>query len=163
MDIEKLEEMITQIAKQCNVMPNMALAIAYVESGIDTTKVRYEAPWRYLVSPDKYAKNLGITVETELVLQSMSWSCMQIMGSNARVLGYNGMLTLLVQPQLGILYACKHLQVLKRKFVNELDIISSYNQGSPVKLKDGKFKNQPYVDKVTDRLTYLRRISDGQK
>ncbi len=155
MDKGKVEKLIREIAVDCNVDPVLALALSFVESGIDTTKVRYEPQWKYPLSPEKFASRLGISADTERVLQSMSWSCMQIMGANARILGYNGQLTLLVQPQLGVLYACKHIQVIQKKYTNELDLISSYNQGVPAKI-NGIYKNQGYVQKVLDRLAYLR-------
>jgi hypothetical protein len=151
-----LSRMIEDIAPTCQIDANLALAIAFVESGIDTTKMRYEPDWRYLVNPPKYASLLGITRDTETQLQKFSYSCLQIMGSNARVLGFNGALGLLLQPQLGIQYGCKHLQMLQAKFKTEADIISAYNQGIPAKI-NGQYKNQLYVQKVTDRLNFLRK------
>lgn len=155
MDSERLEKLIIDLSRQCNVDSDLALAIAYVESGLNPYTARYEPLWRYLVTPERYALRLGITIETEIQLQKFSYGALQIMGSNARVLNFNGMITLLVQPQLGTLYALKHLQMLQRKYSNELDLISSYNQGSPVKINK-LYRNQIYVQKVLDRLAYLR-------
>lgn len=154
---EKLESLIVEIAKtKFKVDPYLALAIAYVETGIDSTRVRYEPHWRYLLNPDKYAKSLGITKETEIVLQSMSYSALQIMGTNARILGFNESLILLSDPTLGIFYACKHLELLSKSFKKEKDVISAYNGGSQALLKNGTYKNSEYVTKVSERLKFLR-------
>src|SRR3954462_14105880 len=116
MDHIALSGMIEDIAKTLGLDPNLALSIAFVESGIDTNKMRYEPGWTYLVNPPKYASILGITRDTESQLQMFSYSCLQVMGSNTRTLGYNGQLGLLLQPNLGILYGCKHLKMLQNRF-----------------------------------------------
>jgi len=147
--------LITDIAVSKALDVNLCLAIAYVETGLDPTKVRFEPNWEYLVNPARYSQVLGITVETEMQLQRFSYGPLQIMGSNARVLGYNGMLTLLSQSPLGAMYGVKFIQTLKKKFTDEKDVISSYNQGQPTKI-NGSYKNQNYVDKVCNRLRELR-------
>jgi hypothetical protein len=157
MDSDRTISYVKEISTGMGLDVNLALAISFVESSLDTTKVRYEPKWEYLVNPDKYAGQLGITLETEVQLQKMSFGPLQIMGSNARSLGFNGTLVLLVQPQLGVLYGCRFLKTIVAKYPTRSDAISAYNAGHPTKAADGTYQNQNYVDKVTNRLNYLKR------
>lgn len=160
MDQERLLEVIESTAKALKLDALLCQAIAMVESNMNVTAVRFEPEWCYFVSPDKYAFRLGITEKTERILQQMSYNGMQVMGSVARELGYGGSLLLLVQPQLGIFYACKKLSLLCKKYSCEMDIISAYNQGGPYLNSLGLYKNQKYVDRVLKELKALR---DGEK
>jgi len=157
MDTRELIELIQAIAKTSGIDPNLAVAIAGKETGLNTLKVRVEPLWKYLVVPRVFSQKLGISYETECTLQSMSWNCMQVMGSVARELGFSDHLTRLIQPELGILFSCKKLAMLKKQYSNELDVISSYNQGSPVKNSGGAYRNNQYVVDVSEKLVQLRR------
>jgi len=130
--------------------PDLAEAIATVESGLKPWVVRYEAHYRWLWHVPDMAHKLGITTDTERALQSMSYGPMQIMGAVCRELGYLGHLTSLPgQDELTIDYACQHLKSLARRFGNEpSDLAAAYNAGSPRKEKTGMYGNQQYVDKV---------------
>ena len=143
---------IRSTAGSVGVDPNLAQAIAEVESGCDPTKMRYEKDWKYLVTPEKYATLLNITVDTETHLQMFSYGPLQVMGSVARELGYSAALNLLCTPNLGILYGCRKLQACVRKYPDISEAISSYNAGTPVRNPDGYFQNKSYVDLVNQKL-----------
>lgn len=136
--------------------PNLCIAIATVESSWEPFAVRYEPNWKYFYKIELFAKKNRITEQTEQVLQACSWGLMQVMGSVARELGFSQPLQQLCGPAYGVEYGCKKLLELKKLYHSELDVISAYNQGSPVKLPNGDYKNQHYVDKVRELLVDLR-------
>jgi soluble lytic murein transglycosylase-like protein len=135
---------------------NLAKAIVAVESSWDPKVSRYEKNWGYLYFVREYAEKNNITVETETTLQSMSIGLMQIMGTVARELGFDGNLSDLFKPDVNVFYGCKKLKQLLRKYPSEIDVISSYNQGSPKKTDGGLHRNFQYVDKVSKVLRELR-------
>ena len=140
------------------VDPSLLKAIIAVESNWDPRVSRFEPNWKYLYYARENAERLGITVETEKVLQSMSIGLMQIMGGVARELGFKGNLSELFKPEINLDYGIKKLKALIKKYPEEMDVISSYNQGSP-RLTPGKlYKNQLYVDKVWKELIKIRGI-----
>jgi soluble lytic murein transglycosylase-like protein len=147
-----------RISMSENIDPDLVMAIAGKESDFNQYACRYEAGWTYLVSPKKFADSLRITEDTEIQFQKFSYGSMQIMGSVARELGFIKPLPLLLEAENGIIYGCKFLKKLQKKFSTRLDIISAYNQGYPFKEKDGSYKNQKYVDGVLDRLKKLKAI-----
>ena len=144
-------------AAQCEGLDlNLVKAIITVESSWDPKVSRYEPHWKYLYFVREFAEKNQITVETETVLQSMSIGLMQIMGGVARELGFEGNLSELFKPETNLFYGCKKLKQVVKKYSEELDVISSYNQGSP-RMTDGKmYKNFQYVDKVSAVLRELR-------
>ena len=100
--------------------------------------------------------------QTELLFQQTSWGLMQIMGAVARERGFRGWLTELCDPQVNLEWDCRHLRwmldhpldyglsiaqgpaVLKGTLA---DLAAAWNGGARV-VMDGKYKNQPYVDRV---------------
>ncbi|GAG89241.1 unnamed protein product, partial [marine sediment metagenome] len=81
-----------------------------------------------------------------------SYGPMQILFAVARNHGFRGTPTQLFKPKNSIAYGVLHLKHLLRRFKNIPDTVSSYNQGSPAKIKQGRnkglYKNQKYVDNV---------------
>jgi soluble lytic murein transglycosylase-like protein len=138
---------------------DLAIAIASVESNFDPWAVRFESRWKYLLDVEKYARNLVISQDTERVLQSCSWGLMQVMGSVARELGYNGHLAKLCLAESGAYYGCKMLVKLSKRNTEEADLIAAYNAGSARRKANGKYVNQEYVDKVFHVLEELRFVS----
>ncbi len=135
-----------------SVDPKLVDAIIQVESGYNPWAVRYEPKFTIRNIPDKYARMNGITVETERVLNKMSFGLGQIMGSTARWLGFQGPLTALCDPELNVTWMCKYLIKLKTENHVLENVIASYNAGSVRRDAEGKLVNQDYVDKVIAKL-----------
>lgn len=75
---------------------------------------------------------------------------MQVMGVRAREMGFDQILTRLINPSEGIFYGAKILDQNIVRFGSKEDAISAYNQGSPKKEVDGYYINQSYVDSVLE-------------
>lgn len=127
----------------------IASCICAIETGFNPVLVRYERDWKFFVDPLSWAKKLGITYSTEVVLQSFSWGPMQVMGSVAREHGYDGMLTELIHPSLGVKYGSLHMVKKFGRYGFTLDAISAYNAGSPQRVSTPgmRYGNQHYVDR----------------
>jgi len=159
---ENMDQFIRNASNDFQVDPNLIKAICLKESSWITWTVRYEPRWTYFYKHELFANSLGITPDTEKMLQSMSWGCMQIMGSVARELGYSGHLTQLCDPELGIYYGTKKLNELFKKYQTKEEVISAYNQGEPKRagLPGFPFINQSYVDSVCNNIKYYE-IENG--
>lgn len=148
-----------RIIFQCQfsqVNSNLVLSIAEHESGLNPYVTRFEPKWSYFLRAKDFAKLLLITEGTEMIYQAISWGPLQVMGSVCRELGYDDHLNILsTDSALAIELGVKKIISIMKKYSNMEDIISSYNQGSPVKDLKGQYKNQSYVDDVLKR--YLRR------
>ena len=143
---------INSIESSCVIIgldSKLARAIAQHESNYNQYAVRFEPKWKYFEYPEKFAQALGITLETERTLQMMSFGPMQVMGSVCRELGYSLCLTELFNLSEGVHMGCLKLQSLCNKYSVLSDVISAYNQGSPLK-ENGIYKNQNYVDSVLE-------------
>lgn len=149
-------EFFTHVCDPFTVSPALVYSIAMVESGLDPNTARYEPLWRYHYKTEMFAKDLGITKETEHVLQSISWGLMQVMGTVARELDFDRHLTELTNPHFNVFIGIKKLEQLFGRY-DDLDaVVSSYNQGNPRKKADGSFMNQIYVDKVFSIFNLLK-------
>lgn len=153
----QFDQIINEKAKLFNLDPLLVKAIIYVESAGDPWAWRYEPKWAYFYKVEEFAADLDITDATERTAQAFSYGLTQCMGSVARELGWMGPLPELFKPDLAIFYGCKKLNQLWQRWPNQKDVISAYNQGSPRKFKDGRYMNQPYVDKVLHNLRQLER------
>lgn len=123
-------------------------AIALAETNGRLFLVRYEPSWNYMVTPEVYAKSLQITEATERALQAFSYGPLQIMGSVARELGFNRMLTELNIAETVIQYSLlKMKQICQRYSVLE-DRMSAWNSGTLRYVTSGHYLNQAYVDRV---------------
>ena len=156
MDKNAVLNIVRSTAGTVGIDPNLAQAIAEVESSLDPTVARYEKNFPYILTPDKFAKTLNISTETEHEFQKFSWGVMQLMGVCARELGFQSMLPLLIQPSLGALYGCRKLHAVMKKNPKLEDAISAYNAGTAV-IKNGRYINQEYVDKVMEKLVRIKR------
>lgn len=155
MDHKDIIEIIECLADFYKVDKNLAVAIASVESKFDAWAARFEPKWKYFVTPEKYSRSLGITLQTETMFQQTSWGLMQVMGSVMRELGYQDHLNSGAAIEVGARYGCAKLKTLLNRYPKEEDAISAYNAGSLI-VADGKYKNQQYVDKVNEVLSGLR-------
>lgn len=158
MDTQIVFAMVSDQAKKYGADPDLALAIATVESNGNQYAVRFEPNWKYFVTISTFAQANLITTMTEQVLQQCSWGPMQIMGSVVRELGYQGPLAALTDPAIALKYSMAKLKKLCDLYEDESALIAAYNAGTPRKNPDGKYENQAYVDKVSARLKVLRRL-----
>lgn len=122
----------------------LVYAICQVESSLNPLATRYEPNFRWLVG------NIDTMTPLERQGQMTSWGLMQVMGSVARELGFQGPFEELLQPTHGLFYGCLHLRRFKAKYNEWPDVIAAYNAGSPRRVMGsvGAYVNQPYVDKV---------------
>lgn len=157
-----MDDVIKAQAEENGLDADLVRAIVNKESSWNQWAMRFEpvvyASGKYLLTPDKYASRLLISIETEKVAQSCSWGPMQVMGFLARELGFFGELTKLTMPDFGIKYGCQQLKRLSQRYGEESDVISAYNQGNARKTAGGMYENQKYVDDVHSNLIKLRKI-----
>ena len=160
------------IVEQHDLPYGLVSAMIYVESGWRADVMRYEPGYRWLWdvksnkpyrvsssfatssrAPDDFKGLWPESDDTEWQLQRFSAGPLQIMGATARELGYVRPLSNLNSWADGVVYACRHLAKLKRRFHEKhgwTGVCAAYNAGIPRYRDDGKFVNQSYVDKVRD-------------
>lgn len=164
MDQTQIMKCVQDTATKVGVDPDLAMAIAMVESGGYPLAIRFEPSWKYFYQPELFAHKNGLSMPTEQVLQASSFGAMQVMGAVARERGFIGnLLELVTDPELAISYAVKHLKGFVDRYPALPSAISAYNQGSPRKIDVGdgagvKFRNQAYVDSVLARMSLLKKI-----
>lgn len=136
----------------------LILAVITVESNFDTFAHRYEPQWHYYQTDTQisaFAHSNGISVLTERIDEATSFGLMQIMGSVARELGFLDKLPELFLPERGLRYGCLKLSQLLKKYPDQSDAISAYNQGSPRRVA-GMYANADYVAKVMNACKKIR-------
>lgn len=132
---------------------NLVLAIISVESNFDRYAIRYEPTWSYFYKPESFSRLVGISEQTEAMLQASSIGLMQVMGTVARELEFKENLLKLTQVEIGLYYGCKKLKSLADKYPSLDDVISAYNAGSPrIDSHTQLYRNQHYVNKVKGAL-----------
>lgn len=149
-------EIVRSNAKDYLIDPDLVAAIIWQESKANPLAIRYEPNFRFRKEPYKYARFNGITEATENLLQSCSFGMMQVMGCVVRELGHQHSLLELTEAEVGIKYGCKVLSNLLEKYKTFEEVISSYNQGSPLRDKRGVLINIKYVTEVIAHLKYLK-------
>lgn len=148
MNLSEFDHIIDEKSKRFDVDTALIKAIITVESGGNPWAARYEPGWKYLFKADQYAKQLRISLHTEIALQSCSFGLMQTMGSVARELGFKEEIQKLCIPEYSIHYGTMKLRSLIDKYPEHMDVVASYNAGSPRKDVNGVYSNQTYVDLV---------------
>lgn len=162
------------IGKELEVEPNLIAAIIQTESGGVPWRQRFEALYepgdsaddpnyfrilpskKYLVAPERWAKQCGISVATETMQQFTSHGLMQVMGYTARGMGYDDNLSEMLEPGIGIYWGTLYLSQKLKVYQSVKSAIAAYNRGTAQRKKDSmEFINQAYVDKVTARLAEL--------
>lgn len=158
---EGLTALASSLADDACVDADLVCAIASVESNWNSWAVRYEPDYHYLETPTDWALRVGFSVETEVQLQKMSWGLMQVMGGVARQYGFDKPLTQLLVPSEGLKIAIRHLKSKIERYAGvEKNIIAAYNGGVPV-VTNGVYKNQKYIDLVSQRLREIRLTKRG--
>lgn len=138
--------------------PLLIASIVSVESNGNRKASRYEDHYRWLSNVEEHALYLNISKDTEENQQKTSWGLMQLMGANARELGFKGPLTDLTHEFIGLKYGIKFMEGLFKKYGDTDLVISAYNQGSPRRKPNGDFENKEYVDKVLHRYNTITKI-----
>lgn len=146
-----VENFITTMAASEGIDAKLLKALAKIESSYDEYAVRYEEHYKWLVEPEKFAKMLNITVETEIQLQKFSYGPLQLMGANFRYLGFTKSLLEASKLEYSVGYAIKHLKSIMKKYDKTDDIVAAYNAGS-VRTENNQYVNQQYVDKFKKAL-----------
>jgi hypothetical protein len=158
-DISVIQLCISDQSKSLGIDKNLSLSIAYCESRFNPYVVSFESKWSYFYNVPQFSTSLVITRASEQALQSMSWGPLQVMGSVCRELGYLDYLNKLgTDYSQSILYGLLKIKSLINKYSDIHDVVSSYNQGSPIKRITGLYKNQEYVDNV---MRYYSSLIEG--
>jgi soluble lytic murein transglycosylase-like protein len=142
-----------------DVPADLVAAIAMAESSGDPWAVRYEPKFRWLT--DLAQRPFACTHFTEEHLQKCSWGLMQIMGATARQIGFRGWITELLAPETNVLFGMRYLATLRDRYECRTNVIAAYNAGSPIAGEDGRYKNQPYVDRVLAVLDELQSAGEA--
>lgn len=148
---------IKDVSNQTGIDEAMIGGIIMRETRGNTFALRYEPKFEYTYMPASYSKKLMQSLETEVMSQHCSFGLMQIMGCVARECGFDGYLTQLCDPAIGIYFGAKQLVRLFKTYPTTiLDVISSYNAGS-ARMKDGFYSNQDYVNEVSYWMGVLKK------
>lgn len=128
--------------------PTTILGIIKVESNYNPLAIRFEKNYRSFFRIPFFAETQGIDTITEQVMQAISWGLMQLMGANARALGYNGFLPELSDPETGLMWGMKFFKGLTKRYDLLEDQLAAYNHGHVERDSNGRYINQVYVDDV---------------
>lgn len=122
------------------------------ESTFNSKAMRFEQNYEWLVSADSFSKKLEISLKTEIVLQSLSYGLMQIMGANCRAMGFKKSLTdLSNDPQLAFNFGIRYFLTQYDRYDGNIEkALAAYNTGS-AKIFDGRLRGQAYADDVLNR------------
>lgn len=145
---------IKKAAKRHGIDPVLVATIVKVESGGNPLAARYEPGFRWTTAVNQWANTLGITPNTELVLQSTSMGVMQIMGATARDLSFSGHLSELYKVDVGLEWGCQYLKKKLFSYSDPADVYAAYNAGD-VRKTNGLYDNQRAVDNF---MTYYRQV-----
>jgi len=144
---EEIKPYVEKYARLYGLKPEIVYGVCVQESGLNPYAARFEPNYKWLFRPSK-VKPLLCSAVTEETCQKISWGLMQIMGAVFRELGFQGWLTeVLSSIDIQLDYGCRLLSVKINKYGLH-DGILSYNSGSPIKGKDGKFINEHYYEGV---------------
>lgn len=146
-----LKSIILTQSELIGINPHWLMAIIQQESAWNPFAIRYELTYRYLYHPELFKIN---TLNTELIAQRTSWGLGQLMGAVARELGHLGYLSELLDPKTNIYYMCLLISRCMKTSSQQSDIFAMYNGGEgALRLINGKYPNQTYVDSVTHYLS----------
>ncbi|MFZ5426468.1 MAG: transglycosylase SLT domain-containing protein [Thermodesulfobacteriota bacterium] len=171
------EPLVREMARANNIPEALGVALVEVESGFDPDSVRAEPRYKYLwnvktnrpfrrisdeelascSAPKDFPSTPGVSRDTEFLLQKTSWGLGQLMGANARALGFKGKFftRLCSDPAEGLRLAFLHLSNIARPYLPSTGwqgVMAAYNAGSPRRAADGSWANQEYVDKIARAL-----------
>lgn len=152
---------IRNYATAYKIVPELLQAFVEVESSGNPYAMRYEPGTARYISDENVAKcaeAAGLSKNIERDDQMSSWGLMQVMGFNARQLGFTEDLGNLRDIGKGLNVGCQWLRKLQKMFdlpvgVNDVldyspELACAYNHGHPEKLPNGTWFVQEYVDKI---------------
>lgn len=131
--------------KKIKIDPDLIMAIVKKECSFQPYSIRYE---KHLIKNKKYVYWIPKKHRKDKLSYS-SLGAGQVLYGTARSMGFKGEPADLLLCKNSIKYCVKYIKdLIKRYYILE-DVISSYNQGSPRKNKNGKLKNYDnYVNPV---------------
>lgn len=144
------------LKSECEAMGlnfDILASIVQVESSWNPWVTRYERNFVNVASPSKYCAKNKINRETEIILQQMSWGLGQIMGGTARFLGYEGPLTVLVDPAINLHLTCEYFVRICKKYNKVEEQLVAYNAGTVIYNQAGILTDKAYADKVMKALS----------
>ena len=141
-------EYILDASQKFDVRPSLIAAIIHQESGGRPEVIEYTAFYRYLLTPQYFARSLKISYQDELRGQKTSYGLMQIKCSTARSIGFMKVCKELFNPYTNIFFGTKYFSILRNRYKSDAKAISAYNQGQPFRLPNGSFVNHRYVSSV---------------
>lgn len=148
---------IVSVSKQHGLEPEFLGAIVLTESSGDQWAVRFEPHYKWLFQVRENAVKNRITEDTEKVLQMCSFGLCQVMGAVARELGMKGPIFELLSINSNLTYASRLINRLRAKYKTNEDVLAAYNAGSVVKLQNGEYRNQVYVNKSMSWYRHLKQ------
>jgi len=156
---EDILQKIIEKARKYAIDPAIVYGVCMAESSLNPKATKREDNYRYLLTPELFAKRLRIPVVIEIWEQKKSYGIMQIMGGVLREHGYQKRIPCILNDiDAQFDYSCRHLSNKIRRYGIDYGILS-YNSGSPKKAKDGGFlpvEEQP-------NYYYLRRVKNFAK
>jgi soluble lytic murein transglycosylase-like protein len=131
--------------QKIKIEPALVKAIIKQESRFIPYCVRYE---KHLKTNEKYLDHIPKKHRTNKLAYS-SLGIMQVLYGTARWMKFKGEPEDLLLLKNSLKYGIIYIRDLIRRYYTVEKVISSYNQGSPKRNKNGDFKNQKkYVDPV---------------
>jgi len=156
--MDEHDMLIENAARTWGLPREIVAAVVGVESGGNAWAFRYEPAFyeRHVAGNPSVRPKAPCSLDSERQALATSWGLMQVMGSTARGLGFQGpFLSALTDPAIGLDYGCRLLAQLRDRLLERHGwpgVAAAYNAGSARMAADGTFVNQSYVDKIARAL-----------
>ena len=153
MPASKLITLARDAADHFGISPALVCAIVEQESSWDPWATRFEPRYRWLYPFGGIIKSPCRTSnEMEIECQKTSWGLMQVMGAVAREYGYPDYLWLLLHPEVGLSWGCRHFAAQLDRYDDDIEkAVSAYNAGHATS------KNyDTYTSRVLARMEHYR-------
>lgn len=148
---------VANVATENGLDKNILASMIMVESSGKLCAKNYEAGYKYLYNPSKYAKELGISERIEKTEQQTAWGPLQITGATMRELGYKKRISdICNHDKLALDYGARYFKLKLHKYGNHHDAVAAYNAGS-VRIVDGEYVNKRHVNRVFKYLKELEK------
>lgn len=166
----RIRQVLAEAARKHDLPPDLVAAMAMVESSGNPWASRTEPAYRWLwdvrrnqpyrvshkgaaakTPPQGFPAPPGISQLTEWIAQQTSWGLLQLMGANARAMGFSGPLPRLCDADTGADHGCRFLADLARRFRDRhgwRGVVQAFNTGSPTSVNK-------YPDKVASAAAAL--------